>query len=179
MPTICPKCQHVRPADTTAPDWQCPACGVAYVKAAAAADAARRTVARPVIYQAVPERRIAWGKWIAVLVLAYGAWTGYRLSTERHHGGDAGSVEVTALATNVKAEEVVMYTTTDCVYCAQAKGWLRQNGFAFTECNVEKDSSCEAGLRATGSYGVPTLLVRGQLMANGFDSEEFVALLQQ
>ena len=178
MPTICPKCQHVRPVDTTAPDWQCPACGVAYVKAAEAANAARRPAPRPVIYQAVPERRVAWGKWIAVLVLAYGAWAGYRLSTERHGGGD-GHSDMPTLAAGVRAEEVVMYTTTQCTYCAQAKGWLRQNGFAFTECNVEKDTSCEAGLRATGSYGVPTLLVRGQLMANGFDSEEFVALLQQ
>ncbi len=121
---------------------------------------------------------MAWGKWIAVLALAHGAWAGFRLSTELHSGGARGD-DMPALAASVKAEEVVMYTTTECVYCAQAKGWLRQNGFAFTECNVEKDACCEAGLRATGSVGVPTLLVRGQLMSNRFDSEEFVALLQQ
>lgn len=34
MPTICPKCAHVRPADAGNPDWQCPACGVCYAKAA-------------------------------------------------------------------------------------------------------------------------------------------------
>jgi ribosomal protein L37AE/L43A len=32
MPTICPKCNTVRPSETTAPEWQCPACGVAYAK---------------------------------------------------------------------------------------------------------------------------------------------------
>jgi len=32
MPIICPKCNHVRPADATNPDWQCPACGVCYAK---------------------------------------------------------------------------------------------------------------------------------------------------
>lgn len=32
MPIICPKCSHVRPADATNPDWQCPACGVCYAK---------------------------------------------------------------------------------------------------------------------------------------------------
>jgi hypothetical protein len=31
--TICPKCQYRRTAGETAPDWQCPACGVAYGKA--------------------------------------------------------------------------------------------------------------------------------------------------
>lgn len=29
---ICGKCGHVRSPDADAPDWQCPACGVAYVK---------------------------------------------------------------------------------------------------------------------------------------------------
>src|SRR5262245_2912657 len=28
----CPKCKHVRTANEVAPDWQCPACGVAYAK---------------------------------------------------------------------------------------------------------------------------------------------------
>lgn len=32
---ICPKCQYQRKATDTAPQWQCPACGVAYAKAAA------------------------------------------------------------------------------------------------------------------------------------------------
>jgi hypothetical protein len=32
MPVICPKCSHVRPADATNPDWQCPACGICYAK---------------------------------------------------------------------------------------------------------------------------------------------------
>lgn len=32
MPVICPKCSHVRPANATNPDWECPACGVCYAK---------------------------------------------------------------------------------------------------------------------------------------------------
>ena len=28
----CPKCRHVRTASATVPDWQCPACGIAYAK---------------------------------------------------------------------------------------------------------------------------------------------------
>lgn len=41
-PVICPKCRHVRPRDAAAPAWQCPACGVAYAKAADAVAAARQ-----------------------------------------------------------------------------------------------------------------------------------------
>lgn len=32
---ICPKCAYLRRPTDTAPDWQCPACGVAYAKVAA------------------------------------------------------------------------------------------------------------------------------------------------
>jgi len=34
MTRICPKCRHARQATDTVPTWQCPACGVAYAKAA-------------------------------------------------------------------------------------------------------------------------------------------------
>lgn len=182
MTSTCPKCHHVRPADTRAPDWQCPACGVAYVKAA---EAARRPHApRPVIYQAKPESAVPWGKWFAVLAIVAGAWFGIR-----HATGDAGigtsraasamsSQELRDLASGVKPEEVVIYTTSWCTYCARAKSWMKQNGFAFTECNVETDSRCASELQATGSMGVPVLRVRGELMMDGFSSEEFVALLQ-
>ncbi|MCH9672400.1 MAG: hypothetical protein K0U93_13235 [Gammaproteobacteria bacterium] len=32
MPRTCPKCRLVRPANTAAPSWQCPRCGIAYDK---------------------------------------------------------------------------------------------------------------------------------------------------
>ena len=31
---VCPKCQHKRTASDTGPEWQCPNCGIAYIKAA-------------------------------------------------------------------------------------------------------------------------------------------------
>jgi hypothetical protein len=39
IPIICPSCGYRRQADDAAPDWQCPACGIAYAKAQVAADA--------------------------------------------------------------------------------------------------------------------------------------------
>jgi len=38
---ICPRCQYQRKATDNAPDWQCPACGIAYAKAALAKQAVR------------------------------------------------------------------------------------------------------------------------------------------
>lgn len=34
---ICPKCKYIRKSTETVPDWQCPACGIAYSKATRAA----------------------------------------------------------------------------------------------------------------------------------------------
>ncbi len=38
--TACPKCGYVRKPSDTAPDWQCPSCGIAYAKVQAAASVA-------------------------------------------------------------------------------------------------------------------------------------------
>ena len=84
--TTCPKCHHVRATDSTAPAWQCPACGVAYAKAA---ESLQRPVSeRPVIFQARSESRFAWAKWFMLAAIAYGGWTGYQYSL-RHRSGDA------------------------------------------------------------------------------------------
>lgn len=47
MTVICPKCSHVRPADATNPDWQCPACGVCYAKVGGAPPEPVRPSRRP------------------------------------------------------------------------------------------------------------------------------------
>jgi len=44
---VCPKCAHVRAADANAPDWQCPACGIAYAKYATYLERASRLVKPP------------------------------------------------------------------------------------------------------------------------------------
>lgn len=43
----CPKCGHRRSAETVAPDWQCPACGIAYAKYRAYLARARQAVTPP------------------------------------------------------------------------------------------------------------------------------------
>lgn len=47
MTLTCPKCQHTRSAASTAPAWQCPACGIAYHKYAAYRARARAALRPP------------------------------------------------------------------------------------------------------------------------------------
>jgi glutaredoxin len=191
MPIICPKCQHVRQPVETVPDWQCPACGVAYVKAA---DAIRSgypaaTSAAPSVGTSAPQADgIPWGKLILIAAVIWGGWTGIQVAKNRHNGSasigasigkDASTTELQTLAAAVKPGEVVMYSTTECVYCAQAKSWLHQYGFAFSECNMSVQPECEQEFKSFGATGTPYLIVRGHHMKDGFDSDEFVALLQK
>jgi glutaredoxin len=98
-----------------------------------------------------------------------------------HTPGPARSMSTEAvadLAKTVKAGDVIIYTTANCQYCDEAKSWMQHYGFAFRECNVEREPHCQqefSGYRATG---VPFLLIRGRQMRDGFDADLFLAALQ-
>jgi glutaredoxin len=95
---------------------------------------------------------------------------------------DSSASELSTLAATVKPGEVVMYSTTECPYCTQAKAWLNQYGFAFTECNIGINTVCEEEFRRYGATGTPYLVVqrngKQRHMKDGFDSDEFLAALQ-
>lgn len=116
---------------------------------------------------------------VIALVLASVAWKQW----ERHALPDGVSrSEMRTLAASVRPEEVVMYTTTECGYCHQAKNWLNSNGFAFTECNMSVEARCQTEFQSYRADGTPFLVInRGKkqhLMREGFDTDEFVAALR-
>lgn len=71
--TVCAKCRHLRPVDSPAPAWQCPACGVAYAKASV--DIAPVGAARPL--RTVRTRSgLPWRTLLIVAAVAAGLWWG-------------------------------------------------------------------------------------------------------
>ncbi|TFW30196.1 glutaredoxin family protein [Massilia horti] len=180
MTIICPKCRHVRPKHATNPEWQCPACGVCYAKVRDGQPVdVRRSERHPATES---EWGIPWGRLILLAVLGWGAWNGYhRLhnSPDRPVAAELSPAAIAALAKTVEPGEVVMYSTTECVYCAQAKAWLSRYGFAFTECNMSISRQCEREFLSYSATGTPFLLVRGHQMKDGFGSDEFLGLLQR
>ena len=184
MPTICPHCQTVRPANAQAPDWQCPSCGKAYAKAGGAM--APRTTQRAVPGGAISAgSSIPWGKMLAGVAIVYGVWVGLHkvggadgISRASHFGGNASVEQMAQLATSRQASDVLMYSAAWCPNCTAAKSWMGQNGFKYEECDIDKDSACMSALRALDPQGgVPYLIVRGQHMTDGFDSEQFLVAL--
>ncbi len=121
-----------------------------------------------------------------ILILAGAAHLGWRhyagtdTATATAMAGTSPSLDqLQALARGVGPGEVVMYTTSECPYCAQARSWLSQYGFAYSDCNMSLDRHCEQEMQSHGGNGVPYLIVRGHHMKNGFDSDEFIAALQR
>lgn len=193
----CPKCHHVREPDAKAPDWQCPACGVVYAKARDARSSSydstlgSSSTVRHAPFK--PERRFALGRWLGLAAIGAGAFFGLRNSLRRHEGENAGglgslagrfggtasaSSDLRALAASTSAADVTIYTTSWCPNCRNATRWMREQGFAFTECDVERDPACTAQWQRLDGHGVPVLTVRGHVMKDGFDSDEFVAALK-
>ena len=190
MPTTCPKCRHIRQANETAPEWQCPACGVAYAKVAEAGRPLDRPVERYSPAVDTENQAIPWGK--LFLFVLFAAIVGLSLQASRNKAGripagvtqshgNTTAADITRLASTVGPGDVVMYTTTECGYCTQAKGWLVRYGFAFTECNMSNEDRCDTEFRNLGGNGTPFVVItRGNKtyrMKNGFNSEEFLALL--
>src|SRR3569833_3464122 len=66
-------------------------------------------------------------------------------------------------------DKLVMYTTTHCPYCAEARAWLAKNGIAYRECNTETSEECLAQFARLGADGVPTLVFEGHMQI-GWDS---------
>lgn len=191
MPVICPKCRTVRPDKATVPDWQCPACGVAYAKAggdAAAAPAvqrAREAQRRQANHHAGEGllASIPWGKLIATLLICCGGWIGYQNSkgkgwTSLASSGGISEQSIRQVAARSQASDVIFYTAPWCPYCKQAHAWLDQYGFKYERCDIEANNDCKTQLqRLDPQGGVPYLIVKGQHMKDGFDSEQLLAVL--
>ncbi|HEX4975688.1 MAG TPA: glutaredoxin family protein [Pseudomonadales bacterium] len=92
---------------------------------------------------------------------------------------NASAADIAALASAVRADEIVIYTTSTCSYCKQALHWLDQQGFSYTDCNMSTTPRCEQEFLIYGAKGTPYLVVRGHHMKNGFDSDEFIHALKQ
>ena len=72
--------------------------------------------------------------------------------------------------------EIVMYATSWCPYCAQARAYFARAGIAYVEHDVEKSASANAEFKRLGGRGVP-LIVVGREKLNGFSEQGFEHLL--
>ena len=168
MTTICPKCRSARPAQTSAPSWQCPACGVAYAKAGDTGVSTRSSATTASGGGGSWLSGIPWVKLVLLVAVAYGAWVGLH----RTPGGAPGTApasltgkfganpntvpsteQLAALAASTPSADVLIYSAPWCSNCAAAKGWLAQYGFTYQECDIQASSACLGQLKALDAQG--------------------------
>lgn len=71
---------------------------------------------------------------------------------------------------------VVLYATTWCGVCKEAKAYMDRNGIRYTEYDVEKSATGKRDFEAMNGRAVP-LLVVGEQHMYGFDADRLEALL--
>lgn len=81
------------------------------------------------------------------------------------------------LRAQVRADDIVMYSTETCPYCAKAREWLTAQQVPWRECNVDRDAQCRDDYQSRGAPGVPLMKVRGQWQL-GFDPGWLVQTLK-
>lgn len=94
----------------------------------------------------------------------------------REQGARAEEALGPHIAAAAGAGDIVMFTTTDCPYCAQARDWLQRHRVAHAECPTDTRADCAERFAALGGRGVPTLQVRGQVQM-GFSVPRVAAAL--
>ena len=157
----CPKCGYSRTMGDTAPEWQCPSCGIAYAKVQEARDGAARAA-----------KAGGAGKFVLFVVAVIAAGVGYAWL-----GSPREAARSPAVATPGQASShtrVVMYSLTTCGFCTAKRQELRANGIPFVEFFLDTDPALmqefsgrlQAAGVPPGPIGTPTLEVNGVMLPN-------------
>lgn len=157
MTRICPKCNYVRKDTDAVPEWQCPACQVAYNKVGTA----------PARLASAPEHnRSRWPAWLLVAALLAGAaWLAK--PSARAPRSEAATAQ----------PAVVLYATSWCGYCAATRELFEQNGIRYTELDIEKSTEGYEGHKKLGGRGVPVIAIDDEVV-HGFNEDALRAQLQ-
>lgn len=75
-----------------------------------------------------------------------------------------------------KEKTVVLYSTSWCTYCKQVREYLKSEGVAFTEYDIESSDEAKRKFQAAKGQGVPLIFV-GQTRLDGFDRANLHAAL--
>lgn len=73
------------------------------------------------------------------------------------------------------AKQVVLYSTSWCGYCKQARAYFQQNGISYTDRDIEKDPAAKRAYEQLQGHGVPLIMIGSQRL-EGFNPESFAAL---
>ena len=74
--------------------------------------------------------------------------------------------------------EVVLYATSWCGYCAKAREFLESNGIAYREFDIEKSREGRKQYNELGGGGVPILVINDNVI-RGYNADKIISLLNK
>lgn len=116
-------------------------------------------------------KRPAWREFLPLVVIVLVV---LGVSQAAQHWQAAGQAE--SLRATARPGDIVMLSSTDCVFCRRARSWLDAEKIAYSECFIELDAACAALYRAQMAPGTPTFLVKGQRIV-GFDKQRILDVI--
>src|SRR5690606_18285230 len=136
-----------QPADCN-PEWQCPACHVAYNKVPAPGDVAAAYRARPT-HASAHRSSLSFGKGVLAAIFMALAFFGHR-----HYGEGDGKIPVAATP-----PQIILYGTESCGYCRAARQFFARNGIEYQDMDVERSLDAHTEFRNLGGRGVPLFVI--------------------
>ena len=74
--------------------------------------------------------------------------------------------------------KVIVYSTSTCPYCDEAKNFLKKNKIKFSDINVNEDKKAAMDMiKKSGQTGVPVIDIDGKIVT-GFDKDKLKQLLK-
>ena len=77
----------------------------------------------------------------------------------------------------IKHEEVILYSTSWCSYCARTSAFLTKNNIKFIEYDIEKSAQGRIQHQALNAKGVPVMDIKGTIIY-GYDLKNTQHVLQ-
>ena len=75
-------------------------------------------------------------------------------------------------------DQVILYATSWCGYCAKARKLLKDNRITYIEYDIEKSQEAHDQYRSLGGRGVPVLLINGEVV-KGYRPEKILELAKK
>ena len=95
------------------------------------------------------------------------------------HVGVSGANPAAGQNPAIRDVHVVVYTTGWCPHCREAKAWMKANGVAYEERDIEASSDNARQNRSVNPRGsIPTFDVEGDVMV-GFSAPDLVAMIDR
>lgn len=79
---------------------------------------------------------------------------------------------------NKSSNDVILYATKWCGYCAKARKYFKENNIEYTEKDIEESKEARQEYDDFGGTGIPVIFA-GQYRMNGFSNERFAKLYKK